>query len=62
MRFHKGNKLGAPSPAKRKKVYSKHPKNLYEHLLQSFILLLFYLRLIWKFIVKIPIATKKSEK
>ena len=37
MVFQKGNKLGVPSPAKRKKVYSKHPKNLCEHLSHSFL-------------------------
>ena len=36
-KFQKGHKVGAPSPAKRKKVYSKHSKNLYAHLLQTFI-------------------------
>ena len=64
-KFQKGHKVGAPSPAKRKKVYSKHPNNLYAHLLQTFISLFFLLTCDIKkdqvSYVKIPIAKKNLK-
>ena len=49
-KFQKGHKVGAPSPAKRKKVYSKHPNNLYAHVSQIFISFFFHFRVILKMI------------